>query len=76
MEIKATLNKPYTEEERIEFIVEYNHNQGLVIEESETELKALGYTEEAGGYEQGGAERGCRHCPRARHSRADQRAAL
>ena len=46
MEIKATLNKPYTEEERIEFIVEYNHNQGLVIEESETELKALGYTEE------------------------------
>lgn len=46
MKIIATLNKPYTEEERIEFIVEYNHNQGLTIEESETELQALGYTEE------------------------------
>ena len=46
MEIKATLNKPYTEEERIEFIVEYSHNQGLVIEETEDELQALGYTEE------------------------------
>lgn len=46
MEIKATLQKPYTEEERIEFVVEYNHNQGLTIEETETELQALGYTEE------------------------------
>jgi hypothetical protein len=46
MEIKATLQKPYTEEEKIEFIVEQNHNQGLLIEETETELQALGYTEE------------------------------
>ena len=46
MEIRATLNKPYTEEERETFIVEYNHNQGLVIEETEDELQALGYTEE------------------------------
>ncbi len=46
MEIKAVLNKPYTEEERENFIVEYNHNQGYAIEETETELKALGYTEE------------------------------
>ena len=46
MEIKATLQKPYTEEERENFIVEYNHNQGYVIEETETELQALGYTEE------------------------------
>ena len=46
MEIKATLQKPYTEEEKIEFIVEYNHNQGYVIEETETELQALGYTAE------------------------------
>jgi hypothetical protein len=46
MEIKATLQKPYTEEERENFIVEYNHNQGFVIEETETELQALGYTEE------------------------------
>ena len=46
MEIKATLQKPYTEEERIEFIVEYNHNQGYVIEETETDLHAYGYTEQ------------------------------
>lgn len=46
MEIKAILNKPYTEEERENFIVWYNHNQGFVIEETETELQALGYTEE------------------------------
>lgn len=46
MEIKAILQKPYTEKEKIEFIVEYNHKQGLIIEETETELQALGYTEE------------------------------
>ena len=46
MEIKATLKKPYTEYERIDFIINYNHNQGYVIEETETELQALGYTEE------------------------------
>jgi hypothetical protein len=46
MEIKAILQKPYTQEERINFIVEYNHNQGLTIEETETEIQALGYTEE------------------------------
>ena len=46
MEIKASLNKPYTEEEKIEFIVEYNHKQGLVIEETEEALLALDYTNE------------------------------
>ena len=46
MEIKAILNKPYIEKERMNFIVKYNHNQGYVIEETETELQALGYTEE------------------------------
>ena len=46
MEIKATLQKPYTEEERIDFVVQYNHNLGYVIEETEEELQALGYTEE------------------------------
>ena len=45
METKAKLNKPYTEIERMDFIVEYNHNQGYIIEETETELQALGYTE-------------------------------
>lgn len=46
MEIKATLQKPYSENERINFIVQYNHDLGYVIEETETELQALGYTEE------------------------------
>ena len=46
MEIKATLLKPYEENERIKFIFEYNHNQGYVIKETETELQALGYAEE------------------------------
>lgn len=35
------LLKPYTEEERINFIVQYNHNMGLLIEETETALYAL-----------------------------------
>lgn len=46
MEIKATLNKPYSEEERMDFIVENNHNLGYEIKETETELQAWGYTEE------------------------------
>ena len=46
MEIKATLLKPYKENERMNFIVEYNHKQGYIIEETETELQALGYTEQ------------------------------
>ena len=46
MEIKATLQKPYIEAKRIEFIVEYSHNQGYEIRETETSLEAWGYTEE------------------------------
>jgi hypothetical protein len=46
MEIKAILQKPYEENERIDFIVQYNHQLGYVIEETGTELQALGYTEE------------------------------
>lgn len=46
MEIKAQLNKPYTEEQRADFIVEQNHRQGYEIRETETELQAWGYTEE------------------------------
>lgn len=42
----ATLQKPYTEEEKIEFVVEYNHNKGYEINETEEEIQALGYTEE------------------------------
>ena len=46
MEIKAVLQKPYTVNERMDFVVQYNHNMGYTIEETETELQALGYTEE------------------------------
>lgn len=46
MEIKAELNKPYTEEQRINFIVEQNHRQGYEIRETEEALEAWGYTEE------------------------------
>ena len=46
MEIKAILQKPYEDNERMDFIVQYNHNQGYTINETETELQAQGYTEE------------------------------
>ena len=46
MEIKATLNKPYSEEQRINFIVTNNHTLGYEIRETETALEAWGYTEE------------------------------
>lgn len=36
-EITATLKKPYTTKERMDFIVEYNHNQGCLIEILEDE---------------------------------------
>lgn len=45
MEIKAELIKPYTQEQKIKFIVENNHKKGYVIEETETSLQALGKTE-------------------------------
>lgn len=46
MEIKAILQKPYTENERMNFIVHNNHEMGYKIEETEKTLQALGYTEE------------------------------
>ena len=46
MEIKAELLKPYTEEEKIEFIVEQNHNNGYEIKETEKAIEAWGYSEE------------------------------
>ncbi len=45
MEIKAELLKPYTNEQRIKFIVENNHKLGYVIEETDKALLALGKTE-------------------------------
>ena len=35
------LEKPYTDEQYADFVVEYNHQQGLDIEETETALFAL-----------------------------------
>ena len=46
MEIKSTLNKPYTDYERTDFIVIENHQNGYEIRETETALEAWGYTEE------------------------------
>ena len=46
MEIKATLNKPHTEEQRLNFIVSQNHQLGYEIKETELALEAWGYTQE------------------------------
>lgn len=46
MEIKAELNKPYTEGERISFIVEQNHKLGYIIKEQADKIVALGKTQE------------------------------
>ena len=45
MEIKATLNKPYTDKQRLDFIVTNNHQLGYEIKETETALEAWGYTD-------------------------------
>lgn len=44
MEIKATLKKPYTEKQRLDFIVDQNHNKGYEIKETEAALEAWGYS--------------------------------
>ena len=46
MEIKASLSKPYTDIERADFIVQYNHNLGYEIKETTTDIEAWGYTEQ------------------------------
>ncbi|MDO5306207.1 MAG: hypothetical protein Q4E83_00435 [bacterium] len=46
MEIKTKLIKPYTEEQKLNFIVEQNHNNSYEIRETETALEAWGYTTE------------------------------
>lgn len=46
MEIKATLNKPYSEKQRLDFIVTNNHQQGYEIKETESALEAWGHTQE------------------------------
>ena len=46
MEIKATLKKPCTNDERMNFIVKYSHQRGYDIKETSTEFQALGYTQD------------------------------
>lgn len=46
MEIKATLNAPYTDVQKNDFIVEQNHKNGYEIRYTEQDLEAWGYTEE------------------------------
>ena len=46
MEIKNLLDKPYTDKQRMDFIVSQNHQLGYEIRETETELQAWGYTSE------------------------------
>lgn len=46
MEIKAILEKPFEEKERMDFIIEQNHQNGFEIRETETALEAWGYTQE------------------------------
>lgn len=46
MKIINTLKKPYTEKQKMEFIVKYNHNLQYKIKETNKELQALGLTEE------------------------------
>ena len=46
MELKAKLDKPYTDEERMNFIVEQNHKNGYKIEYTENAIEAWGLTQE------------------------------
>ena len=45
MELKAVLKNPYTEEQKIDFIIKQNHIIGYELKETEIELQALGYTD-------------------------------
>lgn len=44
MEIKAILNKPYTEKQRLDFIVANNHRHGYTIRDTPSALEAWGKT--------------------------------
>ena len=46
MEIEDTLIKPYTDKQRMNFIVQNNHRLGYEIKETQTALEAWGYTSE------------------------------
>lgn len=46
MEIKAQLNKPFTDKQRADFIVLNNHTKGYEIRETDLALEAWGLTEQ------------------------------
>jgi len=46
MELKSELQKPYTDEQRADFIVENNHQHGYEIRETEEAIQAWGLTQE------------------------------
>lgn len=46
MIVVAKLEKPYTESKRVEFIVNYNHQLGYQINETDTGLEALGFDDD------------------------------
>lgn len=46
MIVIAKLEKPYKDSERISFIVNYNHQLGYQINETEDALEALGYDDD------------------------------
>ena len=46
MELKAKLNKPYTNNQKLDFIVKYNHNFGYEIKETSNSLEAWGLTDD------------------------------
>lgn len=46
MEVKDFLKKPYTNKERLDFIVKNNHNLGFEIKETESRLEAWGKSPE------------------------------
>ena len=46
MELKAKLNKPYTEEQKKDFILKFNHQLGYEIKETPQDIEALGFTQE------------------------------
>lgn len=56
MELKAELRKPYTEKQRIDFIVENNHRQGYEIQETKTALESWGLSDEEKQEQQAQAE--------------------
>ena len=46
MELKCKLNKPYTQKQRFDFIIEQNRKNRYNIRETEEALEAWGYTED------------------------------